>query len=174
MIHADHVRLLHDGVPAKGGVWADLGSGGGAFTLALADLLGPGGEIYSIDKDGNALREQEQLMRQRFPSMKVQYRVADFTRQQQLPPLDGILMANALHFHRDKERVVQLVKEYLKPDGRLLLVEYNVDQGNIWVPHPLSYATWAALASRCGFAHTRQLATQPSRFLKEMFSAQSM
>ena len=41
MIHSDHVRLLRDGVPQAGGVWADIGSGGGAFTLALADLLGP-------------------------------------------------------------------------------------------------------------------------------------
>jgi hypothetical protein len=36
---------LRDGVPEPGGVWADLGSGEGAFTLALADLLGPGGRI---------------------------------------------------------------------------------------------------------------------------------
>ena len=26
--------------------------GAGAFTLALADLLGPDGEIYSVDKGG--------------------------------------------------------------------------------------------------------------------------
>jgi SAM-dependent methyltransferase len=174
MNHGDHVRLLHAGVPAAGGTWADLGSGGGAFTLALADLLGPGGEIYSVDKDGSALREQERLMRERFPTAEVHYRAADFTRPLELPPLDGIVMANALHFHRDKERVIRLVKEYLKPGGRLLLVEYNVDQGNIWVPHPLAYPAWEALAARCGFAHTRQLGTQPSRFLREMYSAESI
>lgn len=174
MNHADHVRLLRDGVPTPGGVWADLGSGGGAFTLALADLIGPSGEIYSIDKDSGALREQERLMRERFPAVKVQYRAADFTRRLYLPPLDGIVMANALHFLRDKERAVRSIKETLKPGGRLLMVEYNVDQGNLWVPHPIAYSAWEALARRCGFARTRQLGTVPSRFLREIYSAESM
>ena len=35
------------GVPGPGGRWADLGSGAGAFTLALADLVGPTGSIVS-------------------------------------------------------------------------------------------------------------------------------
>src|SRR5690554_4106120 len=41
MNHQDHVNLLRPGVPATGGVWADFGAGTGAFTLALAELLGP-------------------------------------------------------------------------------------------------------------------------------------
>ena len=44
MEHPDHVALLRPGVP-PGGAWADIGAGEGAFTLALADLLGPGGSI---------------------------------------------------------------------------------------------------------------------------------
>ena len=51
MDHTDHVTLLRGGVSAPGGVWADLGSGTGAFTLALSDLLGLSGTIYSVDKD---------------------------------------------------------------------------------------------------------------------------
>ena len=37
MDHTDHVNLIRAGV-STGGVWADFGSGGGAFTLALADV----------------------------------------------------------------------------------------------------------------------------------------
>ena len=54
MDHRDHVNLLQAGIPAPGGVWADLGSGTGAFTLALADLIGPTGTIYSADQDAGA------------------------------------------------------------------------------------------------------------------------
>ena len=61
MNHKDHVHLLREGVPGPGGIWADLGSGLGAFTLALADLIGETGRIYSIDKDSRVLKEQEQL-----------------------------------------------------------------------------------------------------------------
>ena len=63
MNHTDHVRLLRDGIASAGGNWADFGSGAGAFTLALADLLKTNGEIYSIDQDSGALREQEREMR---------------------------------------------------------------------------------------------------------------
>lgn len=174
MIHADHVRLLKGGVPTAGGVWADLGSGAGAFTLALAELIGPAGTIYSVDKDRGALAEQEREMRTRFPAVGLKTIVADFNKPLALPPLDGIVMANSLHFQRDKEKVLGLVQGYLKPGGRLLLVEYNVDSGNVWVPYPLSFGTWERLAARVGFGQTRLLATQPSRFLREMFAAESL
>lgn len=46
MNHNDHVNLLRNGVTDAGKLWADFGSGSGAFTLAFADLLGSGGEIH--------------------------------------------------------------------------------------------------------------------------------
>ncbi len=174
MNHADHVHLLRKGVPEPGGVWADLGSGSGAFTLALAELLGPRGSIYSVDKDNNALRQQEQAMRLFSPSISVNYVTADFTRPLDLPQLDGVVMANSLHFVRKKDDVLQHVASYLRPRGRLLLVEYNADRGNMWVPYPLSYETWETLASKNGFIETRLLERRPSRFLNEIYSALSL
>ena len=67
MDHADHVGLLREGVLGAGLLWADFGSGGGAFTLALADLLGPEGMIYSLDRKARVLNEQARDMRRRFP-----------------------------------------------------------------------------------------------------------
>lgn len=171
--HSDHVFLLRGGVPETGGRWADFGSGAGAFTLALAELVGPDGEIYSVDRDRRALREQEEAMHKRFPDARVHYISADFTLPLDIPPLDGLVIANALHFHRRKEPVVELLKSYLRPAGRFLLVEYNVDQGNYWVPHPISYSSWESMAKRCGFAQTRFLASRPSRFLREIYSSES-
>src|SRR5215203_5232122 len=106
MTHEDHISLLRPGIPYPGGIWADLGSGSGAFTLALADLLGPGATIYSVDRDRGALREQEAAMRSRFPAVHVEYVHADFTRPLDLPPLYGIAMANSLHFVKDKLPIV--------------------------------------------------------------------
>lgn len=174
MDHNDHVFLLRKGVPNPGGVWADFGSGAGAFTLALADLLGPTGTIYSVDKDRAALREQERAMRSRFPGTTVSYIAGDFTRRLELPPLDGIVMANSLHFLREKDAMLQLVRGYLKPDGRLLIVEYTTDHGNMWVPYPFSYGTWEKMARKNSFSTIQQLATVPSRFFGGMYSALSM
>ncbi|NTU66058.1 MAG: methyltransferase domain-containing protein [Chloroflexi bacterium] len=173
MNHTDHVALLRGGIESIGGVWADFGSGTGAFTLALADLIGPAGVIYSIDQDRFALAQQERSMLARFLNTIVHYRPADFTRPIELPPLDGIVMANSLHFQRHKEPIVKLLKGYLRIYGRFILVEYNIEQGNSAVPYPVSYRQWEELAQRCGFTHTRLLKTRPSRFLKEIYSAVS-
>lgn len=172
MEHADHVNLLRDGIPA-GGIWADFGSGGGAFTLALADLLGPGSTIYSIDRDGRALRRQADAMAGAFPDVAAHYIQADYTNRLELPPLDGVVMANALHFQRGRRKgdVLDLVHGYLAPGGRLLIVEYNTDRGNLWVPHAFSYSTWERLAAEHGFSGTRLLAIRPSRHLREIYSA---
>ena len=174
MNHNDHVNLLRNGIPGPGGVWADLGSGSGAFTLALADLFGATGHIYSVDKDRGALREQERAMRSRFSGTTVHYLTADFTQRLDLPPLDGIVMANSFHYVRKKDPVLQLVRGYLKPGGRLLIVEYNADRGNMWLPYPFSYHTWEVLARQNGFSGTHLLATVPSRFFGEIYSAVSM
>jgi ubiquinone/menaquinone biosynthesis C-methylase UbiE len=167
------MALLRGGIETIGGVWADFGSGAGAFTLALADLIGPTGMIYSIDQDRSALAQQERAMRDQFPGTIVHYRPADFTHPIDLPPLDGIVMANSLHFHPQKAPIVRLVKRYLRPHGRLILIEYNVEQGNSAVPYPVSFSQWEKLAARCGFTHTQLLMTRPSRFLKEIYSAVS-
>lgn len=173
MNHADHVALLRAGVPGPGGVWADLGAGTGAFTLALAELLGPAGVIHAVDRDAGALREQARALRERFPATAVHQHLADFTQPLDLPPLDGLLMANSLHFVADKEPVLRRLRRRLRPGGRLLLVEYDVDLGNAWVPHPISYAAWERLAQQAGFQQTRRLASRPSRFLRQIYSAVS-
>lgn len=173
MNHGDHVNLLRKGVPVPGGVWADLGAGTGAFTLALAELVGPVATIYAVDRNRGALRQLSQAVGERFAEVTLHTVAADFTRPLDLPPLDGVVMANSLHFERSKEPVLRLVRGYLKPQGRLLLVEYNTDKGNMWVPHPLTYGTWEKLAVRCGFGRTELLATRPSRFLGEFFAAAS-
>ena len=67
MDHADHVALLRPAVWPGGGTWADIGAGEGAFTLALADLLGPGGRIVAVDRDARALRANVAAVASRFP-----------------------------------------------------------------------------------------------------------
>ena len=180
MNHQDHVELLRPAALPAGGTWADLGAGSGAFTLALRELAGAEAVIYAIDKDRTRLGELERAFQARFgDSPNLHCLPADFTRPlhvttsagRGLPPLDGILMANSLHFYRDKESVLRHVGAFLKPGGLLLLVEYNVDVGNLWVPHPLSFKNYQALTRQAGFSEARLLATHPSNFLRGFYSA---
>jgi ubiquinone/menaquinone biosynthesis C-methylase UbiE len=172
MHHHDHVNLLRPADISPGGLWADLGAGSGAFTLALRELVGSGAAIYAVDKDQHRLEELKHAYQGRFgdaPGLQIVH--ADFTRSLDLPPLDGVVMANSLHFFKDKEKVLRQVGTLLKPGGALLLVEYNVDSGNLWVPHPLTFETYRALAPRGGFTEPRLLAKHPSSFLHEFYSA---
>ena len=170
MNHADLVALLQDAITERGGRWADLGAGEGAFTLALADLLGPGAHITAVDRDAGALRN---LASERFPGVKVDTKVGDFTRPLGLSNLDGVVMANSLHFVRDKAPVLASVRSMLRPGGKLIVVEYGSDRGNPWVPHPFTYERWERMAAQAGFEKTRLLRTIPSRHLGSMYSAVS-
>jgi ubiquinone/menaquinone biosynthesis C-methylase UbiE len=168
---AELIGLLREGVDSQGGEWADLGAGDGAFTLALAELLGPGAHITAVDRDSGALRRLVDEMGRRYPATKLDIAVADFRRPLALTGLDGVVMANSLHFLRDKSQVLAAVHAMLRPGGRLIVVEYGADRGNPWVPHPFSYSRWEAMAADAGFEWTRRLGSVPSRYLGSMYSA---
>ena len=165
--------MLEDGITGRGGRWAELGAGEGNFTLALADLLGPGSHITAVDRDGGALMTLAERMGKRFPDTAVETKAADFTRPLGLSGLDGIVMANSLHFVRDKAPVLELVRNMLRPGGQLIVVEYGTDHGNPWVPHPFSYERWEKMAAQAGLEKTRLLRTIPSRHTGSMYSAVS-
>jgi ubiquinone/menaquinone biosynthesis C-methylase UbiE len=169
----DLVDLLRGGITDKGGRWADLGAGEGAFTLALADLLGSGAHITAVDRDRGAIHGLAAEMGRRFPATIVEIVTGDFTRQLSLSDLDGVVMANSLHFVRDKAPVVERVRSMLRPGGALILVEYGADRGNPWVPHPISYPRWEKLATQSGLQNTRMLHSVPSRYLGSIYSAVS-
>lgn len=173
MNQADLVELIRDGVAGRGGRWADLGAGEGAFTFALAELLGPGAHITAVDKDWRALREIPHEMGRRFPGVAVDVKAADFTKPIDFQELDGILMANSLHFVRNKEPVLESLRRMMRDRGRLIIVEYGADRGNPWVPYPFTYERWVPMAAQAGFTGTRLLRTVPSRWLGSMYSAAS-
>jgi len=175
MDHDDHVALIRDGVPSPGGTWADIGAGQGAFTLALADLLGPGARIVAVDRDPGALRTNARTVWARFPATLLDTVVSDLTAALDLPLLDGLVAANSLHFvARDRQvEVVRRLAAAVRPGGSFLVVEYDADHGNPWVPHPFSFQAWERLAAEAGLVGTRPVGRVPSRFLGAIYAAVS-
>lgn len=174
MDHADHVGLLRPAL-APGGTWADIGAGEGAFTLALADLLGPGDRIVAVDRDVRALRENELAVHARFPAVALTTLTADLTGPLDLPELDGLVAANSLHYvPRDRQvATIRALAAHLRPGGRFVVVEYDADRGNPWVPHPFGYVSWERLAEAAGLVETRRIGRVPSRFLGAIYAAES-
>jgi SAM-dependent methyltransferase len=122
-----------------------------------------------VDRDARALRALEREAGGRFPLVRTVQ--ADFAGDVDLPPLDGILMANSLHFNSDACAVLAHASRWLKPRGRLIIVEYDIDSPNPWVPFPLPWSRLPAAAACAGFAAARLLGTRPSLYHRKVYSA---
>lgn len=131
--------------PQAGKVWADLGSGKGLFTHALATLLGPGSTVHAVDKS-------RQIIESSFNGTIIEFHELDFS-EGVLPfaELDGILMANSIHFAKDKRNLISRLRKLLRRDGQLLVVEYELSKGNAWVPYPIPYRSLQEQLAGIGF-----------------------
>jgi SAM-dependent methyltransferase len=88
-------------------------------------------------------------------------------------PFDGVLAANSLHFLTDPGAVLRRVAAILRPGGRLVVVEYDADHGNPWVPHPFSSGRFVVLAREAGLRDPREIGRVPSRFLGAIYAARA-
>ena len=143
------------------GQWADLGCGAGTFTLALAGLLAPGSHITAVDKDPGVLKQ----LPAQLGGVTISTEAADlagYVKKGQ--HLDGVLMANALHFLPDHQSFLLSLKKSLRPDAVFVLVEYDITKASRWVPHPLPIVSATALLDRCGFAGFTLLQRRASRY----------
>lgn len=173
MNHADHVRLIAGAFERSGGTWADFGSGWGAFTLAIRDLAGPESEIYALDRDRSALASLREGMIRQFPETSLHLLEGDIRQPPELPPLDGIVAANSLHYvdRKHQATTLRLWSTLLEPGGRIVLVEYDSNNPNQWVPYPISFHRLGQLTRDAGLPAPRLLATHPSRWSGGIYSA---
>jgi SAM-dependent methyltransferase len=156
--------LAGSGVASLGSTtWADLGSGDGTFTLALASLLAPGSVIHAMDRDDAALRRIPPAG----PQVRIEPHRGDFTKQPwPFDRLDGILMANSLHYVADQASFIRACAPHLQPSHRFLIVEYDMDarDRNDWVPYPLNQARLRTVFATAGYASITILASRPSLY----------
>ncbi|HMH34801.1 MAG TPA: class I SAM-dependent methyltransferase [Puia sp.] len=144
--------------------WADLGCGTGLFTLALAELLPHGSTIYAIDEHADALKKIPDNSRHYIIKIRANFIDDDL----RLESLDGLLMANSLHFVKDKTAFIQKMSSMLAPNASILLVEYDTDKPNPWVPYPISFLSLKNLFEKLSFGPVQKLNEVPSKFNRSL------
>lgn len=171
MTQTDAISLLSTEAIASAPpqVWADLGCGSGTFTEALANLLPRDSLVHAVDSSQAALHKVPQQVGQ----TSITTHQANFE-QDSLPfqALDGILMANALHFVSDKAAFVQRAQQtLLKPHGQWLIVEYNHNRANPWVPYPIPFVDLQTLFIGLGYQQVSMIHEIPSRYGGNIYGA---
>jgi trans-aconitate methyltransferase len=139
-------------------VWADLGSGDGTFTYALSTVLPDESVIHAVDVDGDQLDRVRTRPHVSLVKHQSDFITCEFTSE----PLDGILMANALHFVKHQRALLENLKNKLNPHGRVLVIEYEMNASNQWVPYPIRFDSLKHVASAVGFHTIEKLHSVPS------------
>ncbi|MGN7756769.1 class I SAM-dependent methyltransferase [Chryseobacterium sp. 22532] len=155
-IHLIEKSILNSNKPQ---VWADLGCGSGTFTSALAHLLPNGSHIYAVDNQS-----------QNFPkslgnNVSVDFIKADFGDSDfNFSNLNGILMANSLHYIKDKVLLINRLEKYLSADKKFVIIEYDTAIANQWVPYPIHFLKLKELFTNLGYLKIIKLGEQQSIF----------
>lgn len=173
MDSGDAARLISPAV-AAGSRWADLGAGTGTFTAALARLLGRDGSVYAIEQDERALAALSTLARRNSQdSAPITVLRGDFTESLDLAVLDGVLLANSLHFVPDdaQSSLLSRLATSLTASGSLVVVEYDNRPRSRWVPFPVSLARLGDLARHAALASPVLVGRRASEYGGTMYAA---
>ncbi|WAC14791.1 class I SAM-dependent methyltransferase [Dyadobacter pollutisoli] len=161
MTNQEAISLISKGIPqgSKPQKWADLGCGGGTFTVALATILPFGSQIVAVDKS------MQQLEKTMGNGVSVNFIQADFEQiDLELTDLDGILLANSLHYVKDKITLIQRLEKYLITDKRFLIVEYDTLSANKWVPYPIDFIRLEELFADLNYRSVVKLSERKSLY----------
>lgn len=162
------IRTDHLVEQEKPSIWADLGCGSGLFTKALGHYLKQGSIIYGIDKN-NSLKHK--TTNNGVEIIPVQ---SDFvTDMLNLKNINGVLMANSLHYVKDKISFLEKCKEYLKEDAHFLIVEYDTNIPVFkWVPYPVNFSSLVILFKESGLSSSLKLGERASAYRRgNMYAA---
>ena len=160
------ISLIQKGIVSRGSpqTWADLGAGKGLFSEALLAILQPGSTIHAVD-----LHMQPNLKHQ--PS--IIFHQSDFVKDKlPIPTLDGILMANSLHYVQEQVGCIKKLKTHFRNGaGVFILIEYDTERANQWVPFPVSFARAQSIFGEAGFSNIKKIGERQSMYRRDSMYA---
>jgi precorrin-6B methylase 2 len=160
--------MVIDALGLRGGeVVADLGAGSGYFSFRIAPKVGNAGKVLAVDVQDEML----ETIRTRMVAQKVTNveAVKAGETDPHLPAnsVDIVLMVDVYHELSYPFEVMTKVREALKPDGRVVFVEYRKEDPGVPIKqvHKMSVEQLEKEMQVIGLAHVQTLETLPSQHI---------
>jgi ubiquinone/menaquinone biosynthesis C-methylase UbiE len=122
------IRLLRI---QKGATIADVGAGSGNITIRLAQAVGPMGKVYANDIQPGMLDIlQKNIARAKLTNVVPVLGAID---DPKLPAesIDLAIMVDVYHEFSEPQKMLQRLREAIKPGGRLVLLEYRAEDPDV-------------------------------------------
>ncbi len=131
-------NLRVDEVVAKlqlkpGDIVADVGSGTGAFSIAMAKAIAPNGTLYAVDIDQKLL--DVVAGKAKAAGLTNVRTVLGEYDDPKLPvkTVDVAFFHRVLHMIEHRQAYVNATATYLKPDGRIVIIEKEPEDADDWM-----------------------------------------
>jgi ubiquinone/menaquinone biosynthesis C-methylase UbiE len=154
------------GIP-RGGTVADVGAGVGYFTWRLAERVGPTGRVFANDIQPVMLeRLRKNMDAHNLTNVQAVLGTED---DPKLPAgrMDLVLLVDVYHEFSQPQKMLRKIHESLKPDGRLVLLEYRKEDPNVPIrpEHKMSVAEVQEEVTPEGFRFEKNLTTLPRQHI---------
>jgi ubiquinone/menaquinone biosynthesis C-methylase UbiE len=151
----------------KGMNVADIGAGTGYFSIRIAKRVGPTGKIYANDIQPKMLdRLREKSEREGLTNIET---VLGSEADPKLPTakMDLVILVDVYHEFSQPQAMLQEIRASLKPDGRLILLEYRKEDPTIPIrpDHKMSIPEVKTEVEAEGFKLDKVLDTLPRQHI---------
>jgi ubiquinone/menaquinone biosynthesis C-methylase UbiE len=152
---------------AKGSTVADIGAGSGYMTWRMAKLVGPAGKVYANDIQQAMLDLLKKNIEQR--KLNNVEMVLGAPDDPKLPTgqIDLVLLVDVYHEFSEPQKMLRHIRESLKPDGRLVLLEYRGEDPSVPIrpEHKMTVAQVKAELEPEGFRMDKVLEDLPRQHI---------
>lgn len=141
---------------------ADLGSGAGFYSLALARTVGENGQIYAVDIQQDLLMKlKKEADSENLENIEIIWGNIEDPKGSQLKDdgVDRVILANVLFQTKDKEAAVKEAHRILKPKGTLLYIDWSDSFGGLGpaAHYLVSESQAKSIFEKVGFEHVRNI-----------------
>ena len=151
----------------KGATVADIGAGVGYMSWRLAKRVGPTGKVYANDIQAPMLEQLQKNMQERHITNVTP--VLGEPDDPKLPQgqMDLVLLVDVYHEFMNPQAMLRHIRESLKPDGRLVLLEYRAEDPSVPIMplHKMTVAQVRAELEPEGFKFDRTIESLPRQHI---------